>query len=119
MASYTVEFLKTAAEELAGLPREAQRQIVKRIEDLKDDPRPAGITQLKGPEKFLRLRVGDYRVLYLIEGRRLVVLIVRIGDRKDVYESLEVLTRRVKAWETEQTVGRRRATGGSGSQPKK
>ncbi len=95
---YAVQFLETAVEELAELPREAQRQILKRIEGLKTVPRPAGIKQLKGPEKFLRLRVGDYRVVYLIEGKQLVVLVVKIGDRKDIYERVEVLTRRVKAW---------------------
>jgi mRNA interferase RelE/StbE len=96
--AYTVEFLETALEELGDLPQEAQRQILKRIEGLKNDPRPAGAEQLKGPEKFLRLRVGDFRVVYLVEGKHLVVLVVRIGDRKDVYKRIEVLTRRVKAW---------------------
>jgi mRNA interferase RelE/StbE len=95
---YAVQFLETAVEELAELPQEVQRQILKRIEGLKTVPRPAGVKQLKGPEKFLRLRVGDYRLIYLIEGKRLVVLVVKIGDRKDIYERVEVLTRRVKAW---------------------
>jgi mRNA interferase RelE/StbE len=95
---YAVQFLETAVEELAEIPQEAARQILKRIEGLKTVPRPAGVKQLKGPEKFLRLRVGDYRLIYLIEGKHLVVLVVKIGDRKDIYERLEVLTRRVKAW---------------------
>lgn len=95
---YTVEFLQTAAEELAGLPREAQRRIVRKLEGLKNDPRPAGVQQLKSPEKFLRLRVGDYRVIYIVEDKRLVVLLTRIGDRKDIYRGLEVLARRVEAW---------------------
>lgn len=95
---YAVQFLETAVEELTELSQVAQRQILKRIEGLKTVPRPAGVKQLKGPEKFLRLRVGDYRVVYLIEGKQLVVLVVKIGDRKDVYEHGEVLTRRVKAW---------------------
>jgi mRNA interferase RelE/StbE len=95
---YAVQFLETAVEELAELPPEVQRQILKRIEGLKTVPRPAGVKQLKGPEKFLRLRVGDYRLIYLIEGKHLVVLVVKIGDRKDIYERVEVLTRRVKAW---------------------
>ncbi|MGH7275417.1 MAG: type II toxin-antitoxin system RelE family toxin [Candidatus Rokuibacteriota bacterium] len=96
--AYTVEFLKTAEEELAGLPKEAQRQIIRKVEGLKDDPRPAGVKQLKTSEKFLRLRVGDYRVIYVVEGKHLVILVVSIGDRKEVYEDLEVLARRVKAW---------------------
>jgi mRNA interferase RelE/StbE len=95
---YAVQFLETAVEELAELPQEVRRQILKRIEGLKTVPRPAGVKQLKGPEKFLRLRVGDYRLIYLIEGKHLVVLVVKIGDRKDIYERVEVLTRRVKAW---------------------
>ena len=70
--AYTIEFLKTAEEELAGLPKEAQR--------------------------FLRLRVGDYRVIYVVEGKHLVVLVVSIGARKEVYEGLEVLARRLKVW---------------------
>ena len=94
---YAVQFLETAVEELAKLPQEVQRQILKRIEGLKTVPRPAGVEQLKGPEKFLRLRAGDYRLIYLIEGKHLVVLVVKIGDRKDIYERVEVLTRRVKA----------------------
>jgi len=95
---YTVEFLKTADEELAELPKEAQRQIVRAIEKLKEDPRPASVKQLRSPEKFLRLRVGDYRVIYLLEGKRLVVLVVSVGDRKNAYENLAVLVRRVKSW---------------------
>jgi len=96
--AHTVEFLKSAEEELAGLPKEAQRQIVRKVERLKDDPRPAGVKQLKSPEKFLRLRVGDYRVIYVVDGKHLVVLVVSIRDRKEVYEGLEVLARRVKVW---------------------
>ena len=95
---YAVEFLRTAEEELADLPKDVQRKILKRIESLQIDPRPAGVEQLKGPEKFLRLRAGDYRVIYLIEGRQLLILIVKIGDRKDVYKGLEVLTGRVTRW---------------------
>lgn len=94
---YAVEFLRTAAEELAELPRKVQRQIVKRIEGLKDDAWPSGAKQLKGPERLYRLRVGDYRVIYLVEGERLVVLIVKIGDRKGVYEGLDALFRLVRA----------------------
>jgi len=96
--AYTVELLKTAEEELAKLPKEAQRQIMKKVEGLKDDPRPAVVKQLKSPEKFHRLRVGDYRVIYLVEGKHLVVLVVSIGARKDVYDRLEVLASRVKKW---------------------
>ncbi|MGH8567045.1 MAG: type II toxin-antitoxin system RelE family toxin [Gammaproteobacteria bacterium] len=96
--AYTVELLETAIEELADLPKDVQRRILKRIEGLKTDPRPAGVTQLKAPEKFFRLRAGGYRVIYVVEGKKLVVLVVKIGDRKDIYDRVEVLTRRVSAW---------------------
>ena len=104
---YTVEFLKTAEEELAALPKEAQRQIVKRIEGLITDPRPAGIKPLKGPEKFLRLRAGNYRIIYLVGGKNLLILIVRVADRKEAYEDLQTITRRVTAWRQSKKPGAR------------
>ena len=96
--AYTIEFLKTAYEELSSLPKEAQRQIVKRVEALKNDPRPAGAKQLQGGEKLLRIRVGDYRIVYMVEGKQLIVLIVRIGHRKEVYENLKSSASRVLIW---------------------
>jgi len=96
--AYRVEFLKTADEELAELPKDSQRQIVKKIEGLKGNPRPAGVKQLQSPEKFLRLRVGDYRIIYVVERKHLVVLVVRIGNRREVYDDLKMLSRRVKIW---------------------
>jgi len=96
--AYAVEFLKTAEQELARLPKDAQRQIVKRVEGLKDTPRPPGVEPLKGAEKLLRLRVGDYRVVYTVESRHLVVLVVRIGHRKEVYENLNAVASRVLIW---------------------
>ena len=96
--AYTIEFLKTAEGELAGLPKGAQRQIVTRIESLKNVPRPVGVEQIKGSDQLLRFRVGDYRVIYSVEGKHLVVLVVRIGHRKEVYENLRVLDSRVLLW---------------------
>jgi len=86
--AYTIEFLKTAEKELAALPQDTQRQIARKIETLRENPRPAGVKLLHATERFYRLRVGDYRVIYLIEGRRLVILVIKIGHRKDVYKNL-------------------------------
>ena len=69
---------------------------MKTVEGLRKNPRPSGVKQLKRPGTFLRLRVGDYRAIYL-EGR-LVALVVRIGARKNVCGGLETLGRRVKGW---------------------
>ena len=85
--AYTVEFLKTAERQLAALPQESQRQIARKIDALRKDPRPSGVKLLRGDERFYRLRVGDYRVIYSIEGKRLVILVIRIGHRKDMYKS--------------------------------
>ncbi len=55
------------------------------IDALAQDPRPAGSTKLAGPEELHRIRVGDYRVLYQIRDNLLMVLVVQIGHRRDVY----------------------------------
>ena len=86
--SYTVEFLPSAQRELTALPKDVQRRIASRIDALREDPRPSGARQLQGEDHLYRLRVGDYRVIYSIEGRRLVVVVVKIGHRREVYRKL-------------------------------
>lgn len=86
--AYTIEFLKTAEKELAALPKDAQRRVARKIGALRENPRPPGAKLLEGEERFYRLRVGEYRVIYSIEGKRLVVLVIKIGHRKDVYRRL-------------------------------
>ena len=83
--SYAVEFLPSAQRELAALPKDIQRRIANRIDALREDPRPPGSKQLQGAERFYRLRVGDYRVIYSVESRRLVIVVVKVGHRRDVY----------------------------------
>ena len=56
-----------------------------RIETLADNPRPPGTVKLTAEDNLYRVRVGDYRIVYRIEDKRLVVLIVRIGHRREVY----------------------------------
>ena len=83
--AYRVEFTARAARELSALAPGDQRRIAKKIDSLATTPRPAGCRKLAGPDDFYRVRVGDYRVIYAIEDRRLLVLVVRIGHRRDVY----------------------------------
>jgi mRNA interferase RelE/StbE len=83
--AYRVEFLKTAAEQLAALPAADQRRVAAKIDALRNNPRPPGVKMLAGGDKLYRLRVGDYRVIYSIDGKKLVVLVIRIGHRKEVY----------------------------------
>jgi mRNA interferase RelE/StbE len=85
VATYQVELRPRAEKELSALPRDAQRRIVRALEGLAEDPRPAGCVALRGGEGLLRIRVGVYRIVYLVEDDRLVVLVVRVGHRREVY----------------------------------
>lgn len=84
MASYNVLITRSASKELEAVPRKDRQRIVMRIRQLADDPRPPGCEKLSGEEKY-RLRQGDYGILYEIVDDDLVVTVVRIGNRKDVY----------------------------------
>jgi len=85
VAKYSLRIKKSACKELDSVATKADRQrIVKRIEALADDPRPAGAVKLSGLERY-RIRQGRYRILYTIEDRVLIVHVIKIGDRKDVY----------------------------------
>jgi mRNA interferase RelE/StbE len=84
--SYKVAIVKKAFKELAALPEKINVQIVKAIDDLKEEPRPVGCKKLKGESEYIwRIRVGDYRILYFIEDTIQIVEIRRIGHRKDIY----------------------------------
>ena len=85
MASYKLFIKPSAAKEIAAIPtKKDRRRVVEKIRSLADEPRPAGCRKLSGAERY-RLRVGRYRILYAIEDDRLVVTVVKVGDRKDVY----------------------------------
>lgn len=86
MGSYRIEWKRSALKELKRLPREALTRILRSVEDLAANPFPAGVKKLVGSEHTYRVRVGDYRVLYDVLGQRLVVEIIRVGHRRDVYQ---------------------------------
>ena len=75
---------RSAAKELGGVPTKDRQRIVRRIEALAEEPRPAGAEKLSGDDKY-RIRQGDYRILYEIQDAQLVVAVVRIGNRREVY----------------------------------
>ncbi len=84
--AFAVEFLPSAVRQIESLPRSARRLVVEAIEALAGDPRPRQAKRLSGiPEGVYRLRVGDYRVLYQVRDDRLVVLVVRVADRREAY----------------------------------
>lgn len=84
MASYSILIKRSAVRELEALPLKDRRRIVRRIQALAGTPRPVGGEKLTGEEKY-RVRQGDYRILYTIDDAARTVVVVRIGQRGDVY----------------------------------
>lgn len=82
--TYTVEILRTAQKELGKINRPDQDRIIDAIQSLSETPRPSGCLKLSGREAW-RIRIGSYRVIYEVHDNRLVVLVVQIGHRRDVY----------------------------------
>lgn len=82
---YLLEFTASASKELKALDRQIRRRVIEKVTALCEDPFPAGTKKLKGEPDHFRIRVGDYRVVYRIDGARVVVVIVRIGHRREVY----------------------------------
>jgi mRNA interferase RelE/StbE len=85
MVSYHVEWKDSASKELKRLDRSVIPRIVAAVDDLAQNPFPQGCRKLRGGGESYRIRVGDYRVVYKVAERRLVIEIVRVRHRKDVY----------------------------------
>ncbi len=86
--AYRIEFTPRADRQFRGLERSLEIRLGRRIDSLAENPRPQGIKKLSGEEDMYRLRVGDYRIIFQIREKSLLVLIVRIGHRSDVYRGL-------------------------------
>ncbi len=86
MARYRIDIKRSAARELARIPKTDLRRIVRRIRSLARDPRPRGSEKLSAQERY-RVRQGDYRVVYAIDDAERQVLIVKVGHRRDAYRS--------------------------------
>ena len=85
MANYKVEWKRPALRELEKLPHQAVSRIVVAVGKLSADPYPPGARKLVGSDRNYRIRVGDYRVIYEVLDDVLVVSIIRVRHRKDVY----------------------------------
>ena len=84
MARYELRFKTSVAKDLRGIAKVDVRRILTRIEALRDDPRPIGVEKLGGAELY-RVRQGTYRIVYRIEDAVLVVEVIRVGHRREVY----------------------------------
>lgn len=85
MASYELIWKPSAEKELRKLPREVIARLVELAESLVANPFPPGARKLAGSNHAYRIHSGDYRLLYEVHGGRLVVQIIRVGHRRDVY----------------------------------
>ena len=83
--AYTIQFKPLALRQFENLPREVQRRIASKIESLRDDPFPSGCKKMKAVPDAWRIRAGDYRVVYQVHRGILLVLVLTVGHRKDVY----------------------------------
>ena len=84
MARYSLEVKKSVTKDLRSIPRRDVRRILKKIEALANDPRPAGAEKLSTQERY-RIRQGRYRILYEIQDKILLVVVVKIRKRDEVY----------------------------------
>lgn len=85
---YTVEFSARAARDLKRLDRVNQTRILTAVKLLADHPRPPAAQALAGHPGYLRVRVGDYRIVYTVDDARLLVLLLRVGHSREVYQRL-------------------------------
>ena len=84
MASYSVLIKRSAAKELEAVPKQDREKLVARIRALADNPRPHGSEKVAGDDKY-RIRYGVYRVLYEIDDASVVITVVRVAHRREVY----------------------------------
>ncbi|MCP3671051.1 MAG: type II toxin-antitoxin system RelE/ParE family toxin [Gammaproteobacteria bacterium] len=86
MASYRISFKKSVAKDLRDIPNKDVKRIIERIDCLSKNPRAEGCIRLSGQERY-RVRQGVYRIVYEIQDEELVVLVVKVAHRAQVYKS--------------------------------
>jgi mRNA interferase RelE/StbE len=82
---YTIVIDRQAFKYLSKLPAKIKSQIKRKIDDLAENPRPHGYIELKGGKGYFRIRSGDYRIIYKIADDILIVTVLEIGDRREIY----------------------------------
>jgi len=82
---YQVDFKPSAARQLRKLPKDIAERISKKIDYLANNPFPHGYTEMKGSKDFYRIKAGDYRIIYTVEHGELLILVVSIGHRREIY----------------------------------
>ena len=82
---YRIELSKPAVRQFEKLSKAVQTRLKPRIDALTRDPCPQGVKKLVGENELYRLRVGDYRIIYQIQDKILLILVLRVGNRNEVY----------------------------------
>ncbi|MDH5668989.1 MAG: type II toxin-antitoxin system RelE/ParE family toxin [Nitrospira sp.] len=83
--AYSILFAPLAERRLKALAESTQRRIITRIKALQRNPRPQGVKKLTDEDDLYRIREGSFRIVYTIRDKELVVLVLKIDDRKEVY----------------------------------
>ncbi len=85
MACYSVTVKKSAQKTLFGLPAPIVQNITRIIDALIENPKPKGSKKLTGSDNAYRIRSGDYRIIYTVFNAELIIEVIKIGHRKDIY----------------------------------
>lgn len=93
--SYQAIFDSGALREFDKLPKAMQRRLGKVVDDLEKDPRPIGAQKLTDIDAY-KMRVGDYRIVYAIRDDLLIVLVVKVGNRREIYKDMGAIRKRLK-----------------------
>jgi mRNA interferase RelE/StbE len=86
--AFVVEIDTKAAREIRALPRNVQERVMAKVVALAENPRPAGCVKLSGAADYWRIRSGDFRIIYQILDTRLVITVVKVGHRREVYRGM-------------------------------
>jgi len=85
VAKYELLVRPSVSKDTKDIPSGDLKKILRRMESLRDDPRPPGCIKLSGSD-YYRVRQGDYRIIYEIEDQRLIVIVVKVGHRRGIYQ---------------------------------
>jgi mRNA interferase RelE/StbE len=83
--TYRIELTRRAEKQFKDLPSTVQQRIKPKVDALSENPLPDGVSKLQGADDLYRIRVGDYRVIYQIQNKQLLVLVVKVAPRRDAY----------------------------------
>lgn len=82
---YNLLYKKSVEKELRNLPHKTRVAVVRKIQALAKDPRPNGHVKLRGSTNLCRIRYTDYRIIYSVDSGELIILVIKVAHRKEVY----------------------------------